>query len=111
MIIDNKFLYSWQVRRNVMDVSYHIAQYTNIICELREEVKRLRVRLDAANKRPPPDRHLLHDTVNPEVDRLKEQLLDVFKEQMELRRQLVIIHRDSLDIAVDLTSSSMAIKK
>ena len=110
MIIDNNLVF-WQVRRNVMDVSYHIAQYTNIICELREEVKRLRVRLDAANKRPPPDRHLLHDTVNPEVDRLKEQLLDVFKEQMELRRQLVIIHRDSLDIAVDLTSSSMAIKK
>ena len=41
--------FSSQVRRNVMDVSYHIAQYTNIIAELREEVTRLRTRLDAAN--------------------------------------------------------------
>ena len=35
-----------QVRKNVMDVQYHIHQYTNIISELRTEVKRLRVKLD-----------------------------------------------------------------
>ena len=29
-----------------MDVTYHIHQYTNIISELRVEVKRLRVKLD-----------------------------------------------------------------
>ena len=29
-----------------MDVSYHIAQYSNIIAELREEIKRLRTKLD-----------------------------------------------------------------
>ncbi|CAG2199560.1 KIF18_19 [Mytilus edulis] len=35
-----------KVRRNVTDVSYHIAQYTNIIQELREEIGRLRVKLN-----------------------------------------------------------------
>ena len=86
------YLVCWQVRRNVMDVSYHIAQYTNIISELREEVKRLRVRLDVANRRPTAAAGgaagaggaALHD-VNPQVERLKQQLLDVFREQMELR--------------------------
>lgn len=34
-----------QVRRNVTDVAYHIAQYTNIISELRDEILKLRSRL------------------------------------------------------------------
>ena len=36
----------FQLRKNVMDVSYHIVQYSNIITELREEIKRLRIKLD-----------------------------------------------------------------
>lgn len=44
-----------QVRRNVTDVSYHIAQYTNIIQELREEIQRLRHRLhDKSTGSPRP---------------------------------------------------------
>lgn len=38
--------FRFQVRRNVTDVSYHIAQYTNIIQELREEINRLRHRIN-----------------------------------------------------------------
>ena len=33
------------MRRNVTDVAYHIAQYTNIISELREEIMVLRSRI------------------------------------------------------------------
>ena len=48
-------LYNIQVRRNVTDVSYHIAQYTNIIQELREEIQRLRHRLhDKSTGSPRP---------------------------------------------------------
>jgi len=36
----------FQVRRNVTDVAFHIAQYTNIIQELREEINRLRYKLN-----------------------------------------------------------------
>lgn len=35
-----------QIKQNVMDVSYHIAQYTNIIAELRTEIQRLHRKLD-----------------------------------------------------------------
>lgn len=38
-----------QVRRNVTDVNYHIAQYTSIISELRQEIFRLRSRVEEAN--------------------------------------------------------------
>lgn len=34
-----------KIRRNVMDVTYHISQYTNIIKELQDEVKRLRLKM------------------------------------------------------------------
>ena len=41
-----------QVRRNVTDVAYHIAQYSNIISELRDEIMRLRSKLtDQSNQR------------------------------------------------------------
>jgi len=35
-----------QVRQNVLDVSLHIAQYSNIIADLRDEIRRLRQKLD-----------------------------------------------------------------
>lgn len=35
-----------KVKKTVMEVSYHIAQYNNIIIELREEIERLREQLD-----------------------------------------------------------------
>jgi kinesin family protein 18/19 len=35
-----------QVRRNVADVTYHLAQYHNIIQDLKEEIKRLHRQLE-----------------------------------------------------------------
>jgi len=42
-----------QVRRNVEDVSYHIAQYTQIISELRSEIERLRAKVSMTVTRQP----------------------------------------------------------
>lgn len=70
-----------------MDVSYHIAQYTNIIAELREEIKRLRAKLDKS-----PMTMTLEEVSrggspggNTEVKKLKDRLVAVFKQQMEMR--------------------------
>lgn len=35
-----------QVRQNVLDMTLHISQYSNIIAELREEIRRLKQKLD-----------------------------------------------------------------
>jgi len=35
-----------QVRQNVLDMTLHIAQYSNIIADLRDEIRRLRQKLD-----------------------------------------------------------------
>src|SRR6218665_1207648 len=35
-----------KVRQNVLDMTLHISQYSNIIAELREEIRRLKQKLD-----------------------------------------------------------------
>ena len=35
-----------QVRRNVLDVSYHVSQYQNIIAELKGEIERLKDKMN-----------------------------------------------------------------
>jgi len=35
-----------QVRQNVLDMTLHITQYSNIIADLRDEIRRLRQKLD-----------------------------------------------------------------
>lgn len=38
-------IYARQVKRNFVNVSYHIAQYTNIISDLRCEIQRLKKKI------------------------------------------------------------------
>ncbi len=35
-----------QVKRNVLDVSYHVSQYQNIIAELKGEIERLKDKMN-----------------------------------------------------------------
>lgn len=35
-----------QVKQNLLNVSYHIAQYTSIIADLRGEIERLKCKMD-----------------------------------------------------------------
>ena len=39
-------LASPQVKQNLLNVSYHIAQYTSIIADLRGEIQRLKCKID-----------------------------------------------------------------
>lgn len=39
------FCFCWQVKPNQFSVSYHIAQYTNIIADLRKEIFRLKLKI------------------------------------------------------------------
>ncbi len=46
-----------QVKRNLLNVSYHIAQYTSIISDLRSEIQRLKKKIaDQASRQLNPDR-------------------------------------------------------
>ena len=45
-------LFHYQIKSNMTNVSYHIAQYTNIISELKQEIERLRKKITEQDRRP-----------------------------------------------------------
>ncbi|XP_064641275.1 kinesin-like protein KIF19 isoform X2 [Lineus longissimus] len=107
-----------KVRRNVTDVSYHIAQYTNIIQELRQEIERLRYKLTSAGgsakKRNVSNIQNVQDEVmessrKMELKKMKEQLLTTFRDQMEVRRSLMEITNTQMDISLEFSRNTLII--
>ncbi|XP_062605010.1 kinesin-like protein KIF19 [Saccostrea cucullata] len=105
-----------KVRRNVTDVSYHIAQYTNIIQELREEIQRLRHRLHDKSS-PRPGANILSvqaevvEAKREELTKLKEQLLISFKDQMELRKSLMELNNASMEVSLETNRNQLIISE
>ncbi|WAQ95609.1 KIF19-like protein [Mya arenaria] len=111
-----------KVRRNVTDVAYHIAQYTNIIQELREEINRLRNRINnpttsAGRKSHIADIQSVQSEVQSsrraadreELTKIKEQLLISFKDQMELRKSLMELSNATMEISLETNRNQMII--
>ncbi|XP_053393592.1 kinesin-like protein KIF19 [Mercenaria mercenaria] len=113
-----------KVRRNVTDVAYHIAQYTNIIQELREEINRLRHKLNnpttsAGRKSNIADIQSVQSEVmeakrnadREQLNKLKEQLLISFKDQMELRKSLMELNNATMEISLETNRNQMIISE
>ncbi|KAL8610503.1 Kinesin-like protein kif19 [Nucella lapillus] len=108
-----------KVRRNVTDVAYHIAQYTSIIAELREEINVLRSRIQDQGPRSHSIANIqaVHSEVlgshaemdREELTRYKEQLLTSFKDQMELRRTLMELTNASMEVSLETTRNQLII--
>ncbi|XP_061564605.1 kinesin-like protein KIF19 isoform X2 [Cololabis saira] len=110
-----------RVKKNLINVSYHIAQYTNIISDLRCEIDRLKKKIsDQASRQINPDRADIRN-VQAEVqahssqpgragmDQLKEQLLDAFRQQMEIRRSLMELENSNMEIQIDTSKHLLTI--
>uniref|UniRef100_A0A4W3K438 Kinesin-like protein n=1 Tax=Callorhinchus milii TaxID=7868 RepID=A0A4W3K438_CALMI len=110
-----------RVKRNLMNVSYHIAQYTNIISDLRSEIHRLKKKIDAqriqqtkndkADIRNVQAEVQLHSSQydRQEMDRLREQLVTTFREQMDIRRNLMELDNSNMQIQIDTSRHLLAI--
>ncbi|KAM5134858.1 kinesin-like protein KIF19 [Mantella aurantiaca] len=102
-----------RVKRNLLNVSYHIAQYTTIISELRNEIQRLKEKIDEQglkqirgergdirNIQAEVQLHTLpYD--RREMDQLREQLIKAFREQMDIRRQLMELENNHMEIQME----------
>lgn len=79
--VSNDFF--WQVRKNVLDVSYHISQYQTIISELRGEIGRLKekIQVEGGGLSNGP----ASGVKKAELQELREQMVANFKDQMNLR--------------------------
>nr|XP_046232174.1 kinesin-like protein KIF19 isoform X2 [Scatophagus argus] len=110
-----------RVKKNLMNVSYHIAQYTNIISDLRCEIQRLKKKIaDQASRQLNSDRadirHVQAEVQahssqqsRAEMDHLREQLLDAFRQQMEIRRSLIELENSNMEIQIDTSKHLLTI--
>uniref|UniRef100_A0A8C2Z1F5 Kinesin-like protein n=1 Tax=Cyclopterus lumpus TaxID=8103 RepID=A0A8C2Z1F5_CYCLU len=110
-----------RVKKNLINVSYHIAQYTNIISDLRCEIQRLKKKIaDQASRQLNSDRadirhvqaevqaHSSHQS-RAEMDQLREQLLDAFRKQMEIRRNLMELENSNMEVQIDTSKHLLTI--
>ncbi|XP_043464822.1 kinesin-like protein KIF19 isoform X2 [Leptopilina heterotoma] len=90
-----------KVERNVLDVSYHVSQYRDIISDLKNEISRLRTKM--TDDRPRFDELKTNNQRGTDFKTLREKIVSVFKEQMRLRRKLMEMdsHLLSLNIAAE----------
>lgn len=111
-----------RVKRNLINVSYHIAQYTNIISDLRSEIQRLKKKIAEQAGRQPVNseradiRHVQAEVQahssqqsRAEMDQLKEQLLEAFRQQMAIRRSLMELENSSMEIQMDTSKHLVTI--
>ncbi|KAG7209600.1 hypothetical protein KM043_011258 [Ampulex compressa] len=91
-----------KVERNVLDVSYlHMAQYRDIISDLKSEISRLRNKMK--DDRPNNFENEHQEVPASDFRSLREKIVSAFKEQMRLRKKLMELdsHLLGLNIAAE----------
>ncbi|XP_008584551.1 PREDICTED: kinesin-like protein KIF19 [Galeopterus variegatus] len=113
-----------RVKQNLLSVSYHIAQYTSIIADLRGEIQRLKCKIDeqagrgqARGRLERGDiRHIqaevqLHSGQGEQAEmrQLREQLISAFQEQMDVRRRLLELENRAMEVQIDTSRHLLTI--
>ncbi|XP_037082432.1 kinesin-like protein KIF19 [Pollicipes pollicipes] len=102
-----------KVKRNVLDVTHQVSQYQNIIADLKNEIGRLKNKITVQEEEPEPD-----PTSQPrskeqeeELRLLRKQLVNLFREQMELRHQMIEIDNVLLWLAMEFEKQTALINE
>uniref|UniRef100_A0A4X1VPC7 Kinesin-like protein n=1 Tax=Sus scrofa TaxID=9823 RepID=A0A4X1VPC7_PIG len=113
-----------RVKQNLLSVSYHIAQYTSIIADLRGEIQRLKRKIDEqggrgrarfqperGDIRPIPAEVPLQSGQGEqaELGQLREQLISAFQEQMDVRRRLLELENHAMEVQIDTSRHLLTI--
>ncbi|XP_036691214.1 kinesin-like protein KIF19 isoform X4 [Balaenoptera musculus] len=113
-----------RVKQNLLNVSYHIAQYTSIIADLRGEIQRLKCKIDEQGGRGQAHGRLergdichiqakvqLHSEKGEraEMGPLREQLISAFQEQMDVRRHLLELENHAMEVQIDTSRHLLTI--
>ncbi|XP_070088670.1 kinesin-like protein KIF19 [Equus caballus] len=121
-----------RVKRNLLNVSLRIAQYTDVISDLRREIERLKSKLETreTDKRSDPGGRdaqgraehgpaasvgftiPCHDTEEDgrvQMNKIRAQLIGAFKEQLEMRRSLVELENTHMELHIDVSRHLLTI--
>ncbi|XP_028935839.1 kinesin-like protein KIF19 isoform X2 [Ornithorhynchus anatinus] len=111
-----------RVNQNLLSVSYHMAQYTGLVADLRAEIQRLKGKIDSQNGRgrgrpEPGDIRQIQAEVQMHSipcgqqgqGQMRALLLGALQEQMDLRRRLLDLKNQALDLQVDTSRHLLTI--
>ncbi|XP_036197984.1 kinesin-like protein KIF19 [Myotis myotis] len=113
-----------RVKQNLLSVSYHIAQYTSIIADLRGEIQRLKCKIDEKGGRGQARgrlergdiRHIQAEVQQhrgqeeqADMGQLREQLIGAFQEQMDVRRRLLELENHAMEMQIDTSRHLLTI--
>ncbi|XP_053327987.1 kinesin-like protein KIF19 [Spea bombifrons] len=101
-----------RVKRNLQNVSYHIAQYNSIIAELHKEIERLKETVKQHEKEQKPNgadsenvqeesEQICCSFQSNEMNNLRHQLVSAFEDQMEMRRSLMQLENSNIELHID----------
>lgn len=104
-----------KVRKNVLDVSYHVSQYQNIISELRSEIGRLKEKIvDGGGGGSGGGRSSANKTSKKQAEELRElrdEMVASFREQMKLRHQVMKIDTHILGLSMEWEKNNIIINE
>ncbi|KAM8952137.1 kinesin-like protein KIF19 [Lycaon pictus] len=109
-----------RVKRNLLNVSYRIAQYTDVISDLRREIEHLKSKIEKqeGEKRGKPSVCEAQIMIPPsdgeedsrlQMNKIRAQLIGAFKEQLEMRRSLVELENTNIELHVDTSRHLLTI--
>ncbi|XP_078521107.1 kinesin-like protein KIF19 isoform X2 [Lissotriton helveticus] len=106
------------VNRNLQNANFHIAQYNRIIAELRKEIQRLKGK-DEQHEKMKESKLDIRDIQEvkqstelynrQEMDKLREQLVSAFKEEMQMRRSLLELENIILELRIETSRHLLTI--
>ncbi|KAK7576361.1 hypothetical protein V9T40_012647 [Parthenolecanium corni] len=92
-----------KIQRNVITVSNHVPHYQSVIAELRDEVVRLKNKINeqsSTNKNP---------VKNFKAQQLKDEMISTFEERMKLRRELLDVDNHLLILRTEAEKLNQSI--
>ena len=99
--------YATQARHNVLDVAYHVSQYQAIITELKDEISRLNTKLN--------DNECLEEDTShkgsSKTKQMKKELINLFREQMNLRTKLMEIDNNVLALSMEFERQNQVVQE
>ncbi|KAK7806513.1 hypothetical protein U0070_017505 [Myodes glareolus] len=101
-----------RVKRNLLNVSYRIAQYTDVISDLRREIEHLKSKIEKQDKEKKSDPSVLdiqEEDSRLQMNKIRAQLIGAFKEQMEMRRSLVELENTNIELHIDMSRHLLTI--
>lgn len=105
-----------KLRRNVIDVSFHISQYQTIIQELAQEIaslKEQRTDLESRISHFDPRHNTMNNEDKSKLEdalKLRESLLQSFKHQIGLRKAILELDNAIMDINIEADRNTKIIE-